>query len=147
MLNKVVFLFFMRVVERFHYAKDKTSFGFMSLLCCGRFIPNRGAVLSADHRYTFRPTPATQVSCTCVWRGRLSSSLIIGQMPVATPQERANYQSRPLHSQQEMTSWLHVICGACQRRSALHRVKHKQQLESRGRDALQWNLSRQTTRI
>lgn len=103
----------------------------MSLLYCLQFIPNRGAVLSADHRYTYRPTPATQVSCTCVWRGRLSSSLIIGQMPVPTPQERANYQSRPLRSQQEMTSGLRVICGACQRRSASHRVKHKQQLKSR----------------
>lgn len=96
----------------------------------------KDAIPSQMYRYT--PNQHQQHKwAALVWRGWLTSSLIIGQMPIPTlrnethPLQRANYQSQPLCSQQEMTSGIHVICSACQRKSALHQIQCKHQLKSR----------------
>lgn len=98
--------------------------------------------LTAVHPYT--PNQHQQHKwAALVWRGWLTSCLIIGQMPIPSfrnetrPPQRANYQSRPLRSQQEMTSGIHVICSACQRKSALHQIKYKHQLKSRTVEGVQ----------
>lgn len=63
------------------------------------------------------------------------------------PRRRANYQSQPLRSQQEMTSGIRVICSGCQRRSASHQIKRKHQLrEPSGRNSSKWNPSRAAKR-
>lgn len=97
-----------------------------------RRIPNQGAVRTEEHRYT----PDQHERAALVRRGWLTSGLIIGPMPIPTlrnearPLLRANYQSRPLRSQQEMTWGVHVICSACQRTSALRQIKCKHQWKS-----------------
>lgn len=100
-----------------------------------RCIPNQGATWTEEHRYT--PNQHQQHKwAALVWRGWLTSGLIIGQMPIPAlrnethPPQRANYQSQPLCSQQEMTSGIRVICSTCQSRSALHQIKCKHQLKS-----------------
>lgn len=83
-----------------------------------------------------------------VWSGWLTSCLIIGQMPIPTlrnethPQQRANYQSQLLCSWQEMTSGIYVICSACQRKSAYHRIKCEHQLNSIVAETVQWSSSK-----
>lgn len=69
-----------------------------------------------------------------VWRGWLTSSLIIGQMPIPTLQE---WDSEPIieasrcaHSRKWHQEYM-SFCWACQRKSALHQIKCKHQLKSR----------------
>lgn len=107
----------------------------------------KGPVLTEVCRYT--PNQHQQHKwAALVWRGWLTSSMIIGQMPIPAlrnethPVQRANYQSQPLCSQQEMTSGVHVICSTCQRKSALHQIKCKHQLKSRMGESSKWNLIR-----
>lgn len=82
-----------------------------------------------------------------VWRGWLTSSLIIWRMLIPPLRnethslQRANYQSQLLRSQQEMTSGIHVIRTACQRKSALHQIKCKHQLKSRIVETVQSEMS------
>lgn len=55
--------------------------------------------------------------------------------------QRANYLSQLLRSQQEMTSGIHVIGTACQRKSALDQIKCKHQLKSRIVETVQSEMS------
>lgn len=84
-----------------------------------------------------------------VWRGWLTSSLIIGQMPIPTlrnethPPQRANYQSQPLRSQQEMTSGIHVICKSLSGEISFTPNQMQTPVkEQSGRDSSKWNLIR-----
>lgn len=114
---------------------------------------NASQTKGAKLTHVYRSTPDQHRQhkwAALVWRGWLTSSLIIGQMPIPTlrngthPLQWANYQSMPLWSQQEMTSGIHVIWSSCQRKSVLHQIQCKHQLKSRRRETVH-DQSCQTT--